>query len=397
MKLKVSPFLHTVPRSRSLVRKGIADGTEAFCGPEHVVIDLTNKCNNTCIACWTRSPLLGENGPDAQWHRQELGTTRILELIDELYHLGTKIIRFTGGGEPFLHAGIFELIHKVKSCKMYCAVTTNFTTLPEGRVSELLASGIDELSVSLWASTADEYVLTHPNQSGVTFNRITQSLKKVHRQKQMLRLISPIRWLKKSIPYVNILNVISNLNYSSVEAMYDFAVMVGSNAIYVAVVDPIEGSTDSLLLTETQRRAVGRACAAVRRKNNKLKKRRQLFLDNLDNFEVRLKQDSAESGHYDRNNVDSIPCYVGWIFCRIMADGHVVPCCRGVHAQMGNIHQRSFSSIWHSNRYNQFRRKAKKVSKSHPYFKAFNCQKTCDNFMHNTEIHNWLSSSSLCK
>ncbi len=396
MKLKISSFFQAPTLSRSLIRKGIVDGFNAFCGPEHVVIDLTNRCNNTCIACWTRSPLLGESGPDTEWHKQELGTTRILELIDELHHLGTKIIRFTGGGEPFLHPGIHELIRKVKSRKMYCAVTTSFTTMSEEGVSELLASGIDELAVSLWASTADEYVLTHPNQSGAAFNRITQSLKKVHRRKGMLRLISPIQWLKKSSPYVNILNVICNLNYNSVEAMYDFALMVASDAIYYTVVDTLEGRTDSLLLTDGQREAVRLACRTVRQKNNKLKKRRQLFLDNFDSFETRLSRHSAINGNYDRINVDSIPCYVGWIFCRIMADGHVAPCCRGVHVPMGNIHQRSFSSIWHSNRYNRFRNKAKKAGKSHPYFNAFNCQKTCDNFMHNTEVHNWLSSSSLC-
>ena len=93
-----------------LIIDGIAHGSRSFTGPEHVVIDLTNRCNNDCIACWTRSPLLGNNRPEPEWHKQQLKTDVVLSLIDELAALGTSIIRFTGGGEPFLHIDILKLI-----------------------------------------------------------------------------------------------------------------------------------------------------------------------------------------------------------------------------------------------------------------------------------------------
>ncbi len=115
------------PSTRQLIRTGIADETKAFTGPEHVVIDLTNRCNNSCIACWSHSPLLGKAGPDPAWHKQELDLGRTLDLIDELYRMGTAIIRFTGGGEPFMHSGIYTLIRAVKSLGMFCAVTTTLT------------------------------------------------------------------------------------------------------------------------------------------------------------------------------------------------------------------------------------------------------------------------------
>ena len=102
---------------------GVRDGSQAFTGPEHVVIDITNRCNNNCIACWTRSPLLGDKGPDNAWHRQQLSRDVVLRLVNDLAGMGTKIIRFTGGGEPFLHPDIFDFIAAVKSHKIYCAVT----------------------------------------------------------------------------------------------------------------------------------------------------------------------------------------------------------------------------------------------------------------------------------
>ena len=393
MKLKTSASNHPSPASRGLIRRGIEDGTSAFCGPEHVVIDLTNRCNNTCIGCWTRSPLLGRQGPGPEWHRYELSFDRLLELIDDLAQMGTKIIRFTGGGEPLLHPYFQQITESVKKKGIYCAVTTNLSPVRDREISRLVSSGLDEIAVSLWASSPEEYVQTHPKQSGEKFAQITHLLKQIKKRKRSNRLFQ-LRAYERDKPYVNILNVICSLNYLSLEAMYEYARKMGANAVYFTLIDPIEGVTDSLLLDRTQRQMTLRACSTIKEKNSRLKPGRQLFLDNLDNFEMRLQEDAADTGNYDQKSVDAIPCYVGWIFCRILADGRVVPCCRGVQTTMGNINEQPFSSIWHSKRYDSFREKAKKLKKDHPYFRAFDCQKTCDNLMHNLEIHGWLNNDA---
>ncbi|MCZ7586958.1 MAG: hypothetical protein M5R36_28430 [Deltaproteobacteria bacterium] len=48
---------------------GVLDGERAFVGPEHVVIDPTNRCDNNCLACWTYSPLLGRYAPPEEWFK----------------------------------------------------------------------------------------------------------------------------------------------------------------------------------------------------------------------------------------------------------------------------------------------------------------------------------------
>ena len=375
---------------RQSLRDGIADGTRAYVGPEHVVIDLTNRCRNSCIACWTRSPLLKKNVPEPSWHKQELNSGRLLKLIDELHQQGTSIIRFTGGGEPFMHDAIYDLIRAVKKRGIYCAVTTNMNAINMDGADELISVGLDELSVSLWASDPVEYVRTHPNQSASAFVQITEVLKHINRCKHKKLFSSFLPRFKPSVPRVNLLNVICNLNYQSIEAMFDYALNVGAESIYYTLVDTIEGSTDTLLLTDSQLADTYRSCKAIQKKNKRLARHRRIFLDNFSGFMTRLKQEPACHGRYDQNLVDSIPCYIGWIFCRIMADGQVAPCCRGVHIKMGSIYNSSFSDIWHSNKYNYFRRIAKTRSKKDRYFSKVGCQKTCDNFMHNLEIHNWL-------
>ncbi len=380
--------------TRPLIQAGIADGSKAFTGPEHVVIDLTNRCNNTCIACWTRSPLLGKNAPDPGWHKETLDLQRTLKLIDELYCSGTTIIRLTGGGEPFMHPGVLEIIRAVKSHGIFCSLTTNLNLINLEIADELVAIGIDEISVSLWASTPDEYVKTHPNQTPHAFEKITRVLKHIAQKKRIGRYTDPKRWFKKPFPKISILNVICNLNYDSVVGMFDYALQVEADSIYYTVVDTIEGATDSLLLSDEQRNMADQLCKTVVSKNACLPIGRRITLDNFSGFRTRLQQATAAVGRYDQNTINSIPCYIGWIFCRIMANGQVAPCCRGVQIPMGNINNHSLAEIWHSSKYNKFRTRAKNRHKSDLYFSEVGCSKTCDNLMHNMEVHHWLDSEA---
>ena len=95
---------------------------------------------------------------------------------------------------------------------------------------------------------------------------------------------------------------------------------------------------------------------------------------------------------YDSNIVDSLPCYVGWIYSRILANGDVIPCCKAHLFSLGNLYKNSFKEIWFSNKYNEFRSKAKKLKKSDPYFNKINCYKGCDNLGMNLEMHRRINS-----
>ena len=373
-----------------LIRKGIVTGDTAFCGPEHVVVDLTNRCNNNCIACWTKSPLLDGSGPDSGWHRQQLSTQVVHQLIEELAALGTKIVRFTGGGEPFLHPDIYELISAVKRQDMFCAVTTSLGMVRSGDVERLIATGVDELSVSLWAADEETYQATHPGKSGERFSEITRVLRAVAARKRKSRLRSLLRLPQGSAPKITLLNVISSVNFAQVEKMYDYAREVGADALYFTVVDPIPDYTDSLLLTQEQRQQVIHACQNILCKNNSLPSRKQLELDNFEGFFNRLHAQGAADGHYDEADINELPCYIGWLFCRVMANGEVVPCCRGVELALGNLNEQGFKEIWFSKKYGRFRKMAKETEKSHPFFSSIGCGKTCDNRMHNEEIQNRL-------
>ena len=84
--------------------------------------------------------------------------------------------------------------------------------------------------------------------------------------------------------------------------------------------------------------------------------------------------------------VNDTPCYAGWDFARILTNGDVIPCCKGYRKPLGNIYHDSFHSIWLSQKYNEFRKKAKSTSKGDAYFQEIECLKGCDNYGRNVDI-----------
>ena len=354
---------------------GVIEGTRTFVGPEQVVIDLTNRCNNNCIGCWTRSPLLRDMEPTAKWVSEEIPYDSILHLLNDLHDLGTRRVRFTGGGDPLIHPQLDEILKACKQRDLITCVTTNGVKLTEERAELFASLPLDEVAVSIWAATGDTYARTHPNKTSRTFDKIERNLTLLCKKKKLR-------------PAVTIANVIFAMNHGEVEQMYDFALRVGADQLYYAVLDPIEDRTDGLLLTPDHVMAVNAQLDRIQRRNDELPPRQRLELENWDGFRRRITSaKEQQKGEYDASIIDSLPCYVGWIFCRILANGDVVPCCRGSDMPMGNINTDGFRTVWHSEKYTEFRVKAKNLSKKDPYFAPIGCHKTCDNLMHNEMLH----------
>ncbi len=124
---------------------------------------------------------------------------------------------------------------------------------------------------------------------------------------------------------------------------------------------------------------------SINKKNCSVKEEFLNFLG-FGSFFRRISKDSTKE-RYDNNIIDSMPCYIGWVYARILTNGDVIPCCKAHLFPLGNLYENSFKDIWFSNRYNEFRRKAKKLKKSDPYFKEIKCYNGCDNLGMNLEIH----------
>ncbi|MBI3892985.1 MAG: radical SAM protein [Candidatus Wallbacteria bacterium] len=347
---------------------GALQGERAFVGPEHVVVDLTNRCNTNCIACWTYSPLLRDKAAPVTWKKQELPGPVASRLIDDLAVIGTRRVRFTGGGEPMLHPGFHDLVRRIKDRGLVAQATTNLIVADAGK---LLASGIDEITASLWASNASMYTRTHPNQGPATFPRIRRTIEEL--------AASPRR------PRLTFANVLSRINFHELEQMYDFAVEVKADAVYFTLVDPVQDRTEGLMLTAAERLQTLEATRRILTRAEALGPTAPQ-LDAVGEFMGRLAGQGAAAGFYDAVRVDELPCTIGWTFARILAGGDVVPCCRAVAVRLGNLNELAFPEIWFSSKYDAFRKKALATKKSDPYFKEIDCYRMCDNLMHNRQF-----------
>ncbi|MDD5730488.1 MAG: radical SAM protein, partial [Candidatus Omnitrophica bacterium] len=355
---------------------GIFNGAFAFCGPECVQIDLTYNCNNNCIGCWCNSPLLKDRAYKGSKKYKTLPTPLVKELIEELAELGTRQLYFSGGGEPFMHPDIIEIIDFAKKKGLHCSINTNFTLVNEFTVKKLIELGLDYLTVSVWSGNAATYAATHPNKDEAAFYKISD----------MLLMLNSLK--NGSKPYVKVYNVISNINFRELTEMYKFAKDTKSESLEFTVVDTIPGATDALILSKEQRQFVLQQCENLQKQQNGAK------ILNLEHFMRRLSDTSADKAEYDSELIGKTPCYIGWAFARIMPNGDVNSCLKSHRIPVGNLYEKSFKEIWNSAKQVEFRRKALRMQRGDPYFALIGndqnckigCYKSCDDLGRNQEV-----------
>jgi len=270
-------------------------------------------------------------------------------------------------------------------------INTNFTLFDKEKSSRIVDLGIDHLTVSLWAGTPDTYSNTHPNKSEETFHHIYENLKY-------------LASIKNKRPFIKVYNVISKINYFEIDKMVDFAIDCGVDSVEFTMVDTVPGHTDSLLLSEIEQEQLIELCHQVKEKVDALEHDdiNHIVLFRFEEFIRRVSTNDTLFGNYDKNVIDSIPCYAGWYFARILPDGNVNSCLKSHRIPVGNIYNKSFRDIWISKKQEEFRCKTLVNEKVDPYFRQIGndpsakvgCYKSCDNLGHNQHVHNRLETLS---
>ncbi|TAM38051.1 radical SAM protein [bacterium] len=376
------------------ILKGILNGSLAFTGPLTVQFDITNRCNNNCICCWNNSPLLGEiSERENRRRKDELPLDLIKRILTELNEMGTKNLFFAGGGEPFMHPDIMEILRFAKGCKMKIFINTNFTLIDEKMAKEFVDMKIDMIHVSLLAGSAKTYAAVHPGKKEETFYRIKEVLQYLisyRKRKQQGSLIP--------FPHIDLYYVIFNRNYQDINNMIELGMELKANTIEFMPIDIIPGKTDVLLLNEMEKKEVLRDVLSGRQKLDEFNRQQAgivTFIEQYLPFIERLSAKSALRGEYETNTITGRPCYVGWAFARILADGSVNPCLKAHRISVGNVYKQSFKEIWNGKKEQLFRDKSFKLDKNDKFFTVignnpnarFGCLTSCDNIQINTEMH----------
>ncbi len=118
--------------------------------PYILTIEPTSLCNLSCPLCPSGTKSLKRKGGNISNKLYD----NILDNIGEY----TVYLMLYFQGEPFLHKGIFDLIKKARSKKIYTLTSTNGHFIgSRGEAEKIISSGLDALVVSLDGFTQEVY------------------------------------------------------------------------------------------------------------------------------------------------------------------------------------------------------------------------------------------------
>ncbi|MFA6471350.1 MAG: radical SAM protein [Candidatus Latescibacterota bacterium] len=105
-----------------------------------VIMNITRRCNLRCVHCYA-----GSDGSPAM---DELTTTEIMKVIDNLAEFKCPVVLFSGG-EPLLHPDIAKLAQHAVDCGMRAVISTNGTLITHGMAEDLAKIGLSYIGTSL--------------------------------------------------------------------------------------------------------------------------------------------------------------------------------------------------------------------------------------------------------
>ncbi len=272
--------------------------------PISIAFEPTTSCNLRCPEC--PSGLRSFTRPTGM-----LSSDLFRSVIDQLAPT-LNYLTFYFQGEPYLHPQFLELVQYASRKKIYTATSTNAHFLKEDLAEATVKSSLDRLIISIDGTTQDTY------QS----YRMGGSLEKVI--KGTRNIIYWKKKLKSKTPHVIFQFLVVKPNEHQIPEVYKLASELGVDQVVLKTAQIYDYKSGSSLIPAQHQYS--------RYKIN-------------------------EDGSYSIKNKLLNHCWKMWHSCVITWDGKVVPCCfdKDAHYTLGDLASNSFSEIWQSDKYNQFR------------------------------------------
>jgi len=366
---------------------GFMGKRKAFTGPLWVQIGISNPCNHRCIMCWDHPSVVAENSPyPTEEHERYyksypeidrdkgfMDLEMLRELIADLRNLGTRRIELVGRGEPTLHPKFDQVIEILKNYEFTVGMATNGSLLTPKRCEHLVRCGLDRIIVSLNAGTRNIYPSIHTTEKPESFDKIVENIKILDKIKHQMG---------KNIPLMALSFVISRINWNEGLKMIDRAGEAGANRIIFKYVTSYP-NIEYLELTDEEKRDFSKQTTAF------IRRAKRYGMDIK--LEPPIGDETADiklSHQKNKTIYSRIPCYIGWYFTLVTAEGSVIPCCQCM-IKMGDLKHQRFTDIWYSDRYDDFREKMKRFPEHYNALRNCACDQ-CEFEKINTTIYNKL-------
>jgi heme b synthase len=292
-------------------------------GPELRLVawEVTRNCNLNCIHCRaaaTKGPYAGE-----------LDTAACLKVLDEIREVGKSVIILTGG-EPLLRDDIFEIARYGNDKGLRMVMAPNGTLVTEEKAKEMVASGIQRISISLDGAT---------RESHDRFRAVDGAFEGA------LRGIS---WAKKAGLDFQVNTTITQQNFAELPAIQQLAVDLGAVAHHIFLLVPT-GRGKYILDGEISAQQYEETLNWFYEQKDKVPL--QLKATCAPHYYRILRERAREEGKqvtFKTHGLDAVTrgCLGGVGFCFISNTGIVQPC-GFLDVQCGNVTETPFSRIWY--------------------------------------------------
>jgi MoaA/NifB/PqqE/SkfB family radical SAM enzyme len=301
--------------------------------PRSLYIETTSRCNSKCQTC-----ILTFGGREPA---EDLTWTRFRHIVDQFPVLERVLLH--GIGEPLLNRDLPRMIAHLRARGAVVLFNSNAISLSAARAEALIAAGLDEVRVSLDASTAASYARI---RGADAFDKVISNLRRLREIKQERGVTHP---------RVSLWFTVMKDNVEEVPGLVALATEVGASGIYL----------QRLVYNEL-------GLATAEQSLHARLGRRETEL-------IRITGASAAAAGLDFSasgatapeisltpSHDTRPwsaCRRPWTLVYVTVHGNVLPCCIAPwitgHYEgiiLGNLYREPIEQIWWGARYEGFRR-----------------------------------------
>ena len=304
--------------------------------PKVLYIETTNRCNLRCKGCILYR---GNWEPDRDMSLQDL-----VMITDQLPELERATLH--GVGEPLLNKALCRMITHLKKRNVFVLFNSNGILLDEKRQNAIIDTGLDELRISLDASSSEGYKIIRNSNK---FNRIVQNLRTFLKLQKKRRAVTP----RLSIWFLG-----TKENIAELPGLLRLAAEIGIEEIHLQRL---------VYFQDHEGYGVARREKTLRDSNDETL---ELIHDSrLLAAQLGIRFNASGLGNplesVQADSAAKIPwrkCYRPQTLMYITANGNVLPCCISPFSTidyssiiLGNAFESSLEEIWSGPKYTYFR------------------------------------------
>ena len=292
-----------------------------------LAVNLTRRCNLACNHCYMDARTRDQGGPD------ELSTTEVRDLLDQVANRSDETMVVLTGGEPLLRRDLEELVAHGSARGLAMVVGTNGVMLTEKRVKSLKAAGTMGLGISVDSLDPDHHD---------RFRGCPGSWKKT---------LAGIEACRRHELSFQVHFSVTNDNADETSTMIQFARDVGARVLNVFfLVCTGRGESMSDITPERYEQVLQELVLAQQQSSDLIIRARC-----APHFKRVAFQHDSTSPLTRAEGYEGGGCLAGIHYCRITPEGGITAC-PYLPEEEGSIRVQPFWEIWeHSTKFNRLR------------------------------------------